>query len=65
MFSPSIFSAAEVEIGRSITSDGKFIFTTNAQGRGLAKVGSGLHGTLRFVLLDFVGNVSEDFLVLE
>lgn len=44
-----LFSAVEVEVGRSITSDGKFIYTTNAQGRGLAKVGSGLHGTLRLL----------------
>ncbi|XP_055995500.1 probable E3 ubiquitin-protein ligase HECTD4 isoform X2 [Ostrea edulis] len=37
----------EAEIGRSLACDGAFLFTTNFQGRGLAKIGSGLHGTLR------------------
>ncbi|XP_062590799.1 probable E3 ubiquitin-protein ligase HECTD4 isoform X2 [Saccostrea cucullata] len=38
---------SEAEIGRSLACDGVFLFTTNSQGRALAKVGSGLHGTLR------------------
>ncbi|KAJ8312853.1 hypothetical protein KUTeg_010226 [Tegillarca granosa] len=38
---------AEGEIGRSITSDGTYLYTTNNQGKGLAKIGTGLHGSLR------------------
>ncbi|XP_077996372.1 putative E3 ubiquitin-protein ligase HECTD4 [Glandiceps talaboti] len=37
----------DTEIGRSITTDGKFLYTTNSSGRGISKIGSGLHGTLR------------------
>ncbi|XP_077866440.1 putative E3 ubiquitin-protein ligase HECTD4 [Saccoglossus kowalevskii] len=37
----------EMEQGRSITCDGKFLYTTNSTGKGLSKIGSGLHGTLR------------------
>ena len=40
-------SFVEVEIGRSVTCDGKFLFITSSSGRGLVKVGTGLHGTLR------------------
>lgn len=37
----------ESEIGRSLACDGVFLYTTNSQGKNLAKIGSGLHGTLR------------------
>ncbi|XP_052243277.1 probable E3 ubiquitin-protein ligase HECTD4 isoform X2 [Dreissena polymorpha] len=37
----------EGEVGRSLTCDGVFLFTTNSCGKGLAKVGTGLHGSLR------------------
>ncbi|XP_066272380.1 LOW QUALITY PROTEIN: probable E3 ubiquitin-protein ligase HECTD4 [Branchiostoma lanceolatum] len=35
------------EIGRNLACDGCFLYTTNSEGRGLSKIGSGLHGTLR------------------
>ncbi|OWF52164.1 E3 ubiquitin-protein ligase HECTD4 [Mizuhopecten yessoensis] len=35
------------DVGRSITCDGAFLYTTNSQGKGLAKMGTGLHGSLR------------------
>ncbi|ESO97623.1 hypothetical protein LOTGIDRAFT_228255 [Lottia gigantea] len=38
---------AESEIGRSITTDGKYLYTSNTAGKGIAKIGTGLHGTLR------------------
>ncbi|WAR02868.1 HECD4-like protein [Mya arenaria] len=37
----------EGEVGRSLSCDGMFLYTTNASGKGLAKVGTGLHGSLR------------------
>ncbi|XP_063951694.1 probable E3 ubiquitin-protein ligase HECTD4 [Lytechinus pictus] len=33
--------------GRSLACDGVFLYCTNARGKCLAKIGSGLHGTLR------------------
>ncbi|KAK6968629.1 E3 ubiquitin-protein ligase HECTD4 [Biomphalaria glabrata] len=35
------------DLGRSITTDGFFIYTTNNFGKGIAKIGTGLQGTLR------------------
>ncbi|GFO01126.1 probable e3 ubiquitin-protein ligase hectd4 [Plakobranchus ocellatus] len=35
------------ELGRSITTDGLFLYTTNNHGKGIAKIGTGLQGTLR------------------
>ena len=40
-------SASDVEIGRSVACDGRFLFITGPTGRGLQKIGTGLHGTLR------------------
>ncbi|GAB6029828.1 putative E3 ubiquitin-protein ligase HTD4 [Chamberlinius hualienensis] len=37
----------EADFGRSVTCDGKFLYTTNSAGNGLAKIGTGLGGTLR------------------
>ncbi|XP_071497133.1 probable E3 ubiquitin-protein ligase HECTD4 [Diadema antillarum] len=37
----------ESSIGRSLACDGTFLYCTNGRGKGLAKVGSGLHGSLR------------------
>ncbi|KAK3804042.1 hypothetical protein RRG08_062412 [Elysia crispata] len=37
----------EQELGRSITTDGLFLYTTNNYGKGIAKIGTGLQGTLR------------------
>ncbi|KAL3856755.1 hypothetical protein ACJMK2_011476 [Sinanodonta woodiana] len=37
----------EPETGRSTACNGIFLYTTNSSGKGLAKVGTGLHGTLR------------------
>ena len=41
--------SADGDIGRSLASDGVFLYTTNACGRGLAKIGSGLHGSIRYI----------------
>lgn len=35
------------DLGRSITTDGLFLYTTNSCGKGIAKIGTGLQGTLR------------------
>ncbi|XP_063396384.1 probable E3 ubiquitin-protein ligase HECTD4 [Mytilus trossulus] len=35
------------DAGRSVACDGKFLYTTNTQGKGVAKIGTGLRGTLR------------------
>ncbi|KAH9492171.1 hypothetical protein Btru_026483 [Bulinus truncatus] len=35
------------DLGRSITTDGLYIYTTNNFGKGIAKIGTGLQGTLR------------------
>lgn len=40
---------AGTESRRSIACDGKFLYVTNFCGRGLAKIGTGLLGTLRSV----------------
>ncbi|XP_059171920.1 probable E3 ubiquitin-protein ligase HECTD4 isoform X2 [Physella acuta] len=37
----------EQDLGRSITTDGCYLYTTNSFGKGIAKVGTGLQGTLR------------------
>ena len=43
----SFILVTDYEIGRSVTTCGKFLFMTSSTGKGLAKIGSGLHGTLR------------------
>ncbi|XP_062874264.1 probable E3 ubiquitin-protein ligase HECTD4 isoform X2 [Trichomycterus rosablanca] len=37
----------DLDLGRSLATDGLYLYTTNSLGRGLSKLGSGLHGTLR------------------
>ena len=37
----------EPDTGRNVTTDGKYLYCTNYSGRGLVKIGTGLHGTLR------------------
>uniref|UniRef100_W5LMJ7 HECT domain E3 ubiquitin protein ligase 4 n=1 Tax=Astyanax mexicanus TaxID=7994 RepID=W5LMJ7_ASTMX len=37
----------ETDLGRCLATDGLYLYTTNSFGRGLSKLGSGLHGTLR------------------
>ncbi|XP_033101041.1 probable E3 ubiquitin-protein ligase HECTD4 [Anneissia japonica] len=37
----------ENEFGRSIGCDGNFLYSTDSCGRGIAKIGTGMHGTLR------------------
>ncbi|MED6263237.1 hypothetical protein CHARACLAT_002450 [Characodon lateralis] len=37
----------DTDLGRCLATDGLYLFTTNSSGRGLSKLGSGLHGTLR------------------
>ena len=36
--------------GRSLTTDGSYLYLTNLRGEGLAKVGTGLHGSIRGVI---------------
>ncbi|XP_030623120.1 LOW QUALITY PROTEIN: probable E3 ubiquitin-protein ligase HECTD4 [Chanos chanos] len=35
------------DVGRCLASDGLYLYSSNSCGRGLSKLGSGLHGTLR------------------
>ncbi|XP_031704959.1 probable E3 ubiquitin-protein ligase HECTD4 isoform X2 [Anarrhichthys ocellatus] len=37
----------DTDLGRCLATDGLYLYTTNSSGRGLSKLGSGLHGTLR------------------
>ncbi|XP_030716357.2 probable E3 ubiquitin-protein ligase HECTD4 isoform X2 [Globicephala melas] len=37
----------DADLGRCVTADGLYLYTTNSVGRGVSKLGSGLHGTLR------------------
>ncbi|XP_058850690.1 probable E3 ubiquitin-protein ligase HECTD4 isoform X1 [Acipenser ruthenus] len=37
----------DTDIGRSLGTDGCYLYTTNSFGKGISKLGSGLHGTLR------------------
>ncbi|XP_036454105.1 probable E3 ubiquitin-protein ligase HECTD4 isoform X4 [Colossoma macropomum] len=39
--------AKDTDLGRCLATDGLYLYTTNSFGRGLSKLGSGLHGTLR------------------
>ena len=40
---------SDADLGRCLTADGLYLYTTNSVGRGVSKLGSGLHGTLRSV----------------
>ncbi|XP_043924358.1 probable E3 ubiquitin-protein ligase HECTD4 isoform X2 [Protopterus annectens] len=37
----------EADLGRFLTTDGSYLYTTNSSAKGISKLGSGLHGTLR------------------
>ncbi|XP_057234090.1 probable E3 ubiquitin-protein ligase HECTD4 isoform X2 [Malurus melanocephalus] len=37
----------DADLGRCLAADGLYLYTTNSVGRGVSKLGSGLHGTLR------------------
>ncbi|TNN86402.1 E3 ubiquitin-protein ligase highwire [Liparis tanakae] len=37
----------DTDLGRCLATDGLYLYTTNSSGRGISKLGSGLHGTLR------------------
>ncbi|XP_053555727.1 probable E3 ubiquitin-protein ligase HECTD4 [Bombina bombina] len=37
----------DADLGRCLASDGLYLYTTNSVGKGVSKLGSGLHGTLR------------------
>ncbi|XP_054852988.1 probable E3 ubiquitin-protein ligase HECTD4 isoform X3 [Eublepharis macularius] len=37
----------DADLGRCLAADGSYLYTTNSVGRGISKLGSGLHGTLR------------------
>lgn len=39
--------APDADLGRCLAADGLYLYTTNSVGRGISKLGSGLHGTLR------------------
>lgn len=38
---------SDADLGRCLAADGLYLYTTNSVGRGISKLGSGLHGTLR------------------
>ncbi|XP_048853239.1 probable E3 ubiquitin-protein ligase HECTD4 isoform X2 [Brienomyrus brachyistius] len=37
----------DTDLGRCLATDGLYLYTTNSIGKGISKLGSGLHGTLR------------------
>uniref|UniRef100_A0A669P9X0 HECT domain E3 ubiquitin protein ligase 4 n=1 Tax=Phasianus colchicus TaxID=9054 RepID=A0A669P9X0_PHACC len=37
----------DADLGRCLAADGLYLYTTNSVGKGISKLGSGLHGTLR------------------
>ncbi|XP_061115937.1 probable E3 ubiquitin-protein ligase HECTD4 isoform X3 [Conger conger] len=37
----------DADLGRCLATDGLYLYTTNSFGKGVSKLGSGLHGTLR------------------
>uniref|UniRef100_A0A4W3K6B9 HECT domain E3 ubiquitin protein ligase 4 n=1 Tax=Callorhinchus milii TaxID=7868 RepID=A0A4W3K6B9_CALMI len=37
----------DADLGRCLATDGLYLYTTNSVGKGISKLGSGLHGTLR------------------
>ncbi|KAL4646588.1 putative E3 ubiquitin-protein ligase HECTD4 isoform X5 [Arapaima gigas] len=37
----------DTDLGRCLATDGLYLYTTNSFGKGVSKLGSGLHGTLR------------------
>ncbi|XP_028827058.1 probable E3 ubiquitin-protein ligase HECTD4 isoform X2 [Denticeps clupeoides] len=43
----TVAESKDTDLGRCLASDGLYLYTTNSSGRGLSKLGSGLHGTLR------------------
>uniref|UniRef100_A0A8C3LBV3 HECT domain E3 ubiquitin protein ligase 4 n=1 Tax=Chrysolophus pictus TaxID=9089 RepID=A0A8C3LBV3_CHRPC len=38
---------SDADLGRCLAADGLYLYTTNSVGKGISKLGSGLHGTLR------------------
>uniref|UniRef100_A0A8C3FG01 HECT domain E3 ubiquitin protein ligase 4 n=1 Tax=Chrysemys picta bellii TaxID=8478 RepID=A0A8C3FG01_CHRPI len=44
---PDANSGSNADLGRCLAADGLYLYTTNSVGRGISKLGSGLHGTLR------------------
>lgn len=46
---PALFflPGSDADLGRCLAADGLYLYTTNSVGRGISKLGSGLHGTLR------------------
>lgn len=44
---PFVPVPADTDLGRCLATDGLYLYTSNSSGRGLSKIGSGLHGTLR------------------
>ncbi|XP_030356541.1 probable E3 ubiquitin-protein ligase HECTD4 isoform X4 [Strigops habroptila] len=45
--SSSSSESKDADLGRCLAADGLYLYTTNSVGRGISKLGSGLHGTLR------------------
>ncbi|KAI1901157.1 hypothetical protein AGOR_G00057300 [Albula goreensis] len=43
----SVSLPADSDLGRCLATDGLYLYTTNSFGKGISKLGSGLHGTLR------------------
>lgn len=47
LVNPFVPVPADTDLGRCLATDGLYLYTSNSSGRGLSKIGSGLHGTLR------------------
>jgi hypothetical protein len=52
---------SDADLGRCLTADGLYLYTTNSVGRGVSKLGSGLHGTLRSVAWNLLDDLAETF----
>lgn len=44
----------EWEKGRSVACDSRFLYVTGTKGSGLVKLGTGLHGTVRYRVVSSV-----------
>lgn len=52
---------SDADLGRCLTADGLYLYTTNSVGRGVSKLGSGLHGTLRSVAWNLLNDLAGTF----
>ena len=47
MYRYTVLGSTDCEMGRTVACDGTFLYMSNTSGRGIVKMGTGLHGTLR------------------